>query len=1167
MRELSCEDEARCDDAEALAAALLREARAHMSPGERRRRQRIAAVVTDQASRDFLLELTDQVLRIRTPRRAAARLGDLVRTYPSPAMAGSTDRLALRLASLLAPVVPATVVALATARLRHELAGLVLPAEAGPLRRHLLRRRAQGMRLNVNLLGEAVLGERQARERARLVTSLLERPDVDCVSVKLSALYSQLDVLAYEQSLREVRERLRPILEVAARHDPPKLVNLDMEEYRDLQVTVDAFTSLLEETPFSDLYAGIALQAYLPDATKVLERLCEFARERHARTGASIRVRLVKGANLAMERVEAELRGWEQAPYPTKADVDANYKRMLDLALDPENAGAVRVGVASHNLFDVAWALTLDREAGGGRVEIEMLEGMAVAEAEAVSRVAGGVLLYAPVVRRDDFESAVAYLVRRFDENTEPENFLAHVAELEPGSPAWEDQRLRFRRAVADRHEPPGPPRRRATLGRIHETRPGGPPLGAAEALDPARSEEAGPARFANAPDTDFSLAANRRVLADAMEALAASAPDPVPALVGGERVESPLTGIGIDPSAPGAAWYRYVQPDMETVERAVAVARQAATTWAAVPAAERRRLLHAVADHMEADRAKTIAVMAGDAGKVVREGDTEVSEAVDGGRYYGDQASVLDSLHGPGGRFSPYGVVVVAPPWNFPYAIPAGGVFAALAAGNAVILKPAPETVLTAASIVAHCHAAGIPPDVVQFLPCADAETGRRLVTHPDVGAVILTGAFDTARRFLEWRPDLALHAETSGKNAIVVTAAADEEDAVRDIVHSAFSHAGQKCSAASLAIVEAPVYDDRRFLQRLADAVESLRVGSPFDLSTRVGPLIRPPSGPLQRALTSLAPGERWLVEPRQRGENPQLWSPGVKLGVSPGSEFHLTECFGPVLGLLRARDLDHAIELQNATPYGLTAGISTLDANEVDRWTARVAAGNAYVNRVITGAIIRRQPFGGWKRSSVGPGAKAGGPHYVSTLGHWRRTGSADISAETARARAESRRLRAGVDPSGLRSERNVFRLLPLGTAALRMGSGHDADALAVSLAVASDLAVDLRLSAAAYDPKLPASTVVEDDAAFVERMRRERPERVRLATPSPDVRLALLDAGLEVDVEPLVALGTYELLRWTREQAVSTTVHRHGNILTHPPGISAGAGGSTRGGASP
>lgn len=1053
-------------------------------------------------------------------------------------MTGPADRFALRTAAALAPIAPSMVMALVTTRLRRELSTLVLPAEPGPLRRHLERRRAQGMPCNVNLLGEAVLGEGQATARARQVESLLARPEVECVSVKLSALYSQMDVLAYEQSLERVRERVRPILRAAADHRPPKLVYFDMEEYRDLHLTVDAFTSLLEEAPFAHVEAGIALQAYLPESVAVLRSLCAFAQRRHAATGGSVRVRLVKGANLAMERVEADLRGWPAAPFMSKEEVDANYKRLLDLALAPEHEGALRVGIASHNLFDVAWALTCDDEVGGGRVEIEMLEGMAVAEAVAVARAAGSVLLYAPAVWHDDFESTVAYLVRRFDEHTAPENYLAHLSLLAPGTSAWATERARFRQAVADRLLSPAPSRRE------HAPRLGGP---IAERTAP-------PARFANAADTDFAIAANRAVLRAHVAALAAAgSPGPVHAVVGGATVAAPLTGSGIDPSEPSREWYRYVEADEETVDRTVAIAREAAPRWASTPPAQRHQLLVQVADEMARQRARTIAIIVADGGKVVREADTEISEAIDDARYYAERALELGHRREDAGVFEPLGVVVVTPPWNFPYAIPSGGVLATLAAGNTVILKPAPETVLTASLIVSQCHAAGIPTDVVQFLPCADAAPGKRLVTHPDVDAVVLTGAWETARRFLEWRPALALHAETSGKNSIVVTAAADLEDAVRDIVQSAFSHSGQKCSAASLAVLEAPVYEDAQFLGRLADAVSSLRVGPAADLSTRVVPLVRPPAGALLRALTVLAPGEHWLVEPHQVGDNPHLWSPGVKLGVSPGSELHLTECFGPVLGLLRARDLDHAIELQNATAYGLTAGICSLDEREVDHWCDRVAAGNLYVNRHITGAIVRRQPFGGWKHSSIGPGAKAGGPHYAASFGHWRRTAPLDVATERAVARAEMARLSQGEDESDLVAEANLFRLRPLRHAVLRLGATPDPSALEVTLGIAADLRVTVEVSCAAPLTgaglvMLPGA-VVEDDGTLVERLRavRLRPERVRLVDSAPSLRLSLLDAGLDVDVEPLSSFGSDELLRWTREQSVSITMHRHGDVV--------------------
>ena len=322
----------------------------------------------------------------------------------------------------------------------------------------------------------------------------------------------------------------------------------------------------------------------------------------------------------------------------------------------------------------------------------------------------------------------------------------------------------------------------------------------------------------------------------------------------------------------------------------------------------------------------------------------------------------------------------------------------------------------------------------------------------------VILTGSVETARLFLGWRPDLPLFAETSGKNAIIVTSLADRDQAIRDLVRSAFGHNGQKCSAASLAICEAEVYDDPDFRRQLRDAAASLAVGSAWELASRVTPLTQPPGAALRRALTVLDEGEEWLLEPRASADNPRLWSPGIKLGVRPGSFFHRTECFGPVLGLMRADTLDQAIDLANAQPFGLTSGIQTLDDREIARWVDRIEAGNLYVNRPITGAIVGRQPFGGWKASSVGPGAKAGGPNYVLQLARWRQVRLpsmprdslpepvaellerclAELSDSDTRAllRASAasyvRAWRAHFgrehDPSAIRGERNVFRYRP-------------------------------------------------------------------------------------------------------------------------------------------
>ena len=347
-------------------------------------------------------------------------------------------------------------------------------------------------------------------------------------------------------------------------------------------------------------------------------------------------------------------------------------------------------------------------------------------------------------------------------------------------------------------------------------------------------------------------------------------------------------------------------------------------------------------------------------------------------------------------------------------------------------------------------------------FLPCRDDEAGRRLITHPDVDAVVLTGSIDTASMFLDWRPDLRLLAETSGKNAIVVTAAADLDVAVADLVRSAFGHAGQKCSAASLAIVERSVLDDGRFLRKLADATRTLVVGPAADPATEVGPLIRPPSPALARALTTLDPGEAWLVRPAPVGDDPQLWSPGIKTRVQPGSWFHHTECFGPMLGIMAADDLDAAIELQNSTGFGLTAGLESLDPSEIRRWLDRVEAGNVYVNRPITGAIVRRQPFGGWKQSSVGPTAKAGGPGYVPALCHWSDTVPDRLALARTSYPAAWSRVEAGEDPSALRAEINLLRHRPLPSVVLRVEVDADPVDVELCLLAASTVGTAVRVS---------------------------------------------------------------------------------------------------------
>jgi RHH-type proline utilization regulon transcriptional repressor/proline dehydrogenase/delta 1-pyrroline-5-carboxylate dehydrogenase len=1140
--------EARADDrelitrTEALAERLLTDAISRRGWRERFQERRIARLLNDDDGLAFVLALTDEVLRIRDRARAAAHFQRLVSDGQAPQFLGRLDRTLLRMGAAAATRFPRIVMPLVQARVRAELASFVVAAEPRPFARHVARRRAAGIRLNINPLGEAVLGEDEAERRLEAVLALLRRPDIDYVSVKVSSVCSQLNIVAFDHEVERVAGRLRRLYDEALLHQPHKFVNLDMEEYSDLDLTVAVFKRVLSEDRYAQLPAGIVLQAYIPDSDPVLVDLLAWARDRHRRHGSAVKIRLVKGANLAMEQVEAELASWTQAPFATKAEVDANYKRMLDVLLDPANAGALRVGVGTHNLFEAAWALTVAADRGlGGMLEMEMLEGMAPSIAESVRWQAGDLLLYAPIARRADSESVIAYLVRRFDENTGPENFLRHQFSLQPGTRTWERERDRFRDAVRDRHAPAQ--RTRRTQDRSREAAAG------------ERADGDGPdPRFDNEPDTDVSVAANREWLAAQLKDLDAHGVQVVPAVLAGRTVTDGELADGRDPADPECVAYRWVQADETQVDEAVAAARAAGERWRARSLEDRRQALRAVAHRLVAARGRLIGIMAREAGKTVAESDPEVSEATDFARYYAARIPELAAREGDGARFEPFGTVVVVPPWNFPLAIPAGGVLAALAAGNAVILKPAPETVATAWALAQACWEAGIPQDALQFLPTTDGDVGRRLIEHPGVDAVILTGSWDTARMFLGWRPDLRLHAETSGKNAIVITAAADLDGAVADLVHSAFGHAGQKCSAASLAIVEASVYNDERFRRQLADAVRSLRVGPGWDLSTTMGPLIRTPEDPLDDALHRLGPGESWLVEPHQQGENPRLWTAGIKLGVRPGSPFHLTECFGPVLGLMCAADLGQAIEWQNQPAYGLTAGLQSLDPAEIERWREAVQAGNLYVNRHITGAIVRRQSFGGWKRSVMGPGPKAGGPNYVASLGTWtaRFDGTVhEFAAAVARAWREDL---VSVDESGLLAEANVFRYRPLRTALLRAGDGVSDQEISLALAAAS--AVDVAVSVSSpveRDLERALTVTVEDEAALIARIGGVSADKLRLIGAADEkLRLAVHDAGLWLDDVPVVAQPTRELLRWVREQAVSETRHRHGNITGRHPG---------------
>ena len=1104
-------------DAVENARALIAESLPNLKRYDKASRKRFTRLFKDPKAISVTVSLTDEVMRI-TSAKDSVRILRKAAKDSSVAGFGLFNTVGLKLIAAISRALPKPVLFAVHTQVKLLSKGIILPAESKKLSRQIKRRAKKGIRLNINVLGEAVLGEDEANERFERVMQMMARPEVDYVSVKLSSVASQIISLDRKGTLERVSEKLRHIYRTSISTNT--FVNLDMEEFRDLRLTVDAFKLVLSEGEFKNLYAGLVLQAYLPESHEVFAELVEWSLERNKQSGGVIKIRLVKGANLAMEKAEAELHGWVAAPYKSKADVDASYSRLLDTALRPEHAKAVRIGVASHNLFHIAFALEIAKKRNVmEQLDLEMLEGMANPEALAIAKRSMRILLYAPVTRADDFASAVAYLVRRLDENTAVENYLRSSFEIGTNPEKFKEQSDRFLDSASQRHEISTKSiRHKNHKFQIDET-------------------------FENAPNADITkldfLSRLDKEIAAVLELPIAE----IPIVVDGKEIFDRIQVEGNDPGDNAKVWYKYSVAKSSDIDSAVKISKKSVEGWNQSGAAARAEILKKFGQIAHDEQEETIAIMSRDAGKTVSEADPEVSEAIDFANYYALSAISLDLER----QSSPVGVVVVVPPWNFPYAIPTGGICAALAAGNTVIFKSAPETVATSWHLVNQLWKAGVPKNVLQFVSTQDNEVGQALVSHEDVNAVILTGGYSTALLFSSWKNEMNLLAETSGKNSMVLTACCDIDVAVKDLVQSAFGHAGQKCSAASLAIVDKNIYENPNFKKQLIDAVKSLKVGPGYNYSTMVGPIIKSAESNLHRALTQLDEGESWLLKPEQLDEAGLLWSPGVKTGVKPGSWSHLNEWFGPVLAIMVSPDLETSVGWQNATDYGLTAGIQSLDPKECEYWIENVEAGNLYVNRGVTGAIVNRQPFGGWRRSSVGATAKAGGANYVATLRNWNQMNHFLPMKEAANKWLKSTGELA-IDHSGLSVEQNIQRYRKFKKGFLvRIESGTSKDELDFLNWLKVDLGVVIRLSSDSLIPGL-ANLVVESTDEFA--IHAKEFDRVRwLSAEVPPVNQLMIN-GISCDRRPVTSRGDIEISRWFLEQSVSITQHRYGNTNAGP-----------------
>jgi RHH-type proline utilization regulon transcriptional repressor/proline dehydrogenase/delta 1-pyrroline-5-carboxylate dehydrogenase len=1184
------------EDAVSLAASWLNRANELLTPEDKRHRRRMARLVENPADKAVLTALIDRCFRSRDPRRIADQVCHVTADLGIPRFFSFAEKILLRLFVCCGRHLPSLTVPGLIAKMRAESRPMIVSGEREPLDAYLAAKRTEGIRVNLNHLGEEVLGENDARTRLELYLDDLRDPRVEAIAVKISTLCPQIRPLAFTETVELLSRRLGRLYREAAacaftRPDGtrvPKIVNLDMEAFRDLALTAAAFMHALDQAEFRHVTAGMALQAYLPDSFAMLQEITAWAKRRREAGGSPVRVRIVKGANMETEQVESSLAGWPLAPYDNKCDVDANWKRMVAYGLEPENIRAVRLGVASHNLFDLAYAYGIAcRNQVTDLFTFEMIEGMANPQRRALRETGADLLTYAPVAADRHFISAIAYLVRRLDENTGPKNFLRHVNRLATGTPQWRTQADQFRDSVRRIPALDRPTHR--TQDRTAERFPG------RRGNDP----EGG---FRNEPNTDWSLAANRRWAEEIRRRwmkTRGDAPIEVPVVVAGRTIAAGRrTVASVDPNQlpQKVVVARCALANAGDVNAAAAAAREDPDGWRRMSPRRRRRILSAAADEIRKARADLIGAAAATTGKVFTEADPEVSEAIDFAGFYPYAAERYHRLSHLRCRGKGAGLVIT--PWNFPIAIPCGGIAAALAGGNTVVFKPSTDAILVGWLLCQCFWRAGVSPNTLQFLPGESGRAGARLAGRPEFDFIILTGGTETGLRILKERPDVWLAAETGGKNATVVTAMSDREQAVADAVYSAFGNSGQKCSATSLLVLEREVYADPVFRQQLVDAAAAFKTGSAWDFTNATGPLVRPPRSPLKEALTRLEAGESWALAPAPHPDNPHIWTPGIKWDVQPESVTHLTEFFGPVLGVMAARDLEEAIGIVNRTGYGLTSGLASLDRREHELWKRRIQAGNLYINRGTTGAITLRQPFGGMGKSALGAGIKAGGPHYVAQfmdfeelapppaepldgshpllrlaqrweLGlDWGRFGAlaADIRNTIHAIRSYlhhvAREFSRELDYVNLRGQDNRLRHLPVGTVAVRL---HAEDSLFETLAriaaakasgnrprVSLPRGLDTpaaRFLYAAEGRRLCAGDplIVETDAELIALL--PRLGRLRYAAPDrvpPAVFAAAAETGFFIARAPVRMDGRVELLHYYRQQSVCTNYHRYGSL---------------------
>lgn len=1110
-----------------------------LTAAERIDQYKYATLVQSPTDKAFMSRLLDESAQIHDMRKLAERLKVLIDEYGIPKFFNTSDRLLLKVYQWAGYKIDFMSVPLFRRRLKSDTFSVIIDESRPRLTQHLAERQKHHIGQDINLLGDVVAGDEEADRRFRHYISILSEPDINYISVKLSGIYARLQPLSYDQSLIDLTERLSEIYRAAIANpyidedgvSRTKFVNIDIEEYKDAQLTYDVFFATLSKEEFKNYKAGISIQAYLPDAEHFLTDLLDFAHRRIADGGSPLKVRLVKGANQEMETVTSSIKGWENPVRSTKVETDAAFLHLIDIALRPKNIKALRVGIASHNLFSISYAyLTAQQNEVLRHVSFEMLEGMANNMWRALAGYGARIILYTPVVNEQYFFNAVSYLMRRLNENTGPENFLSYSFNLKPEGKEWLYLYHQFEQAIALKDNVESTPHRKQDRRLPYQSTP----------YD---------GEFHNEPTTNFELSANREWAKSIIAKWKIPTRQIIDVQVGTESFPTENRHVYKDRVQQEVVSYEMGLATAEQIERILQIATEDHGNWSNRPLDERHEILRRAADNIASRRGDLIGAMCAVTSKTINEGDAEVSEAIDLVRFYPHSMREFASI--PDITCSAQGVVLVVTPWNFPLSIGVGGIAAALCGGNRVVVKPSPLAAPILWEAARAFWDAGVPKQTLQIVLPDSLEAMESMTASPRINHIALTSSTLTAQRIATAHLRTRMSAETSGKNAIILTSHGDRDKAIFSAVNSAFLNAGQKCSACSLLLVEGEVFDDPTFAAKLRDATLSIQVGSPWDLTTVVGPMVNANNEKLLQSISCRANAEKWLVAPKFLDDDRYIMQPAVLWGVEPNDFEFITELFAPLLAVVRFDGIEEAIDLVNSLDYGLTSGLQSLDERQIAWWKNRVMAGNIYINRSITGSIVARQPFGGTKLSSFGGGAKTGGPNYVTRFVNFSCNSTTDDYAQVMR-----EQFATPTDRSNLYGEQNILRYIPLPSVVLRVTPNDSIESIDMVARASIAAGTPLTISIEHFDPRaedlsmLGCDIVEQNTWEFIASLKDF--ERIRTLSTDITEEIYRAAAGLNkyIDSSPAIARGRVELLHFVREQSISYEYHRYGSITEIP-----------------